>query len=156
LFDGPQEARGHQTPRRRRAGARDHAQLPDLVQHDSEIGMTALATGEWINLSIAIATVVMAAGTFYLAIATQKLARGAGDGIKQAERHHQENLRPFCVLDFAHANNLHPFGVDFDSQASRNSIPICGKLQNKGDGPATVFSSISMCAMVKVRMVPSG
>ena len=99
--------------------------------------MTALASGEWINLSIAIATVVMAAGTFYLAIVTQKLAKGAADGIKQAERHHQENLRPFCVLDFAYANDLHPFGVDFNSQASRNSIPIFGKLQNKGDGPAT-------------------
>jgi len=97
--------------------------------------MTALATGEWINLSIAIATVVMAAGTFYLAIVTQKLAKGAADGIQQAERHHQENLRPFCVLDFAHANDLHPFGI-FDSQASRNSIPICGKIQNKGDGLA--------------------
>ncbi len=60
--------------------------------------MTALATGEWINLSIAIATVVMAVGTFYLAIVTQKLAKGAADGIQQAERHHQENLRPSTLL----------------------------------------------------------
>jgi hypothetical protein len=118
--------------------------------------MTAPATGEWINLSIAIATMVMAAGTFYLAIVTQKLAKGAADGIKQAERHRQENLRPFCVLDFTHANDLHPFGVDFDSQASRNSIPICGKLENKGDALPEMFSSISMRAMVKMRMVPSG
>ena len=98
--------------------------------------MTALTIGEWVNLIGTVATVLMAGGTVYLAIVTQKLAKGAADGIKQADRHHQENLRPFCVLDFAHATETHPFGVDFDSQSSGKSIPIRGSVQNKGDGPA--------------------
>ena len=81
--------------------------------------MTALTIGEWVNLIGTVATVLMAGGTVYLAIVTQKLAKGAADGIKQADRHHQENLRPFCVLDFAHATETHPFCVDFNSWETR-------------------------------------
>ena len=115
--------------------------------------MTALATGEWINLSIAIATVVMAVGTFYLAIVTQKLAKGAADGIQQAERHHQENLRPSTLLMRTICTRLALISI---RKLPRNSIPICGKIQNKATAPPGMFSSISMHAMVKVRMVPSG
>jgi hypothetical protein len=47
---------------------------------------------DW-NLVLAAATVLMAGGTFYLAHLTRKLAKETAGATKQAERHHQENIR---------------------------------------------------------------
>ncbi|HLY45793.1 MAG TPA: hypothetical protein VKQ73_09455 [Stellaceae bacterium] len=46
---------------------------------------------DWINSILAVATVLMAGGTFYLAYVTRKLAEEAAEATRQAERHHQEN-----------------------------------------------------------------
>jgi hypothetical protein len=94
--------------------------------------------GDWINSILAGATVLMAGGTFYLAYITQKLAKDTADGTKQAERHHQENMRPFCVIAFPNASEQQPFGFEFHSQSERPAAAIWvrGNVQNKGKGPA--------------------
>ena len=73
-----------------------------------------MMVSDWINSVVAVATVFMAAGTFYLAYATHKLAKDTAEGTEQTERHHQENLRPFCVVLFRDQTEQHPFGVEFD------------------------------------------
>lgn len=107
-------------------------------------------TADWINSVVAIATVVMAAATYYLANATKNLASDTGEATKQADRHHQENLRPFCLIEFPDASREFPFGSDFDPDARRRkalmsdsqditqsaAIYVRGELQNKGNGPA--------------------
>jgi hypothetical protein len=109
-----------------------------------------MTTGDWINSVVALATVVMAGATYYLAKVTSRLANDAADATKQADRHHQENLRPFCVITFSNASQLLPFGPDFDPESRRQrtlagvtngqlftpDILIQGELQNKGSGPA--------------------
>lgn len=108
-----------------------------------------MTIGDRINSIMAFATVLMAAGTFFLAFVTRKLAKETADGTKQAERHHQESLRPFCVIAFADASNEQPFGSGFDSQSWRlgagtatgpsaqtDKIWIRGNVQNKGKGLA--------------------
>jgi hypothetical protein len=101
-------------------------------------------TIDW-NLVLAICTALMAAGTVYLAWETRKLANDATEGTKQADRHHQENLRPFCVIIFPGASDLHPFGDEFDAQVEwfspgRTSQPekiwVRGDVKNKGKGLA--------------------
>lgn len=71
--------------------------------------------------------------------------------IKQTDRHHQENLRPFCVIDFSDASEQHPFGIEFDPDSRRRralmageeqitqppELRLHGNLRNKGNGPAT-------------------
>jgi hypothetical protein len=107
-----------------------------------------MTIGDWINLILAVATVLMAAGTLYLAIETRRLARDTAEGIKQADRHHQEDLRPFCVIDFFDASQQYPFGTQFDPEDRRRialvsgidrtpsaNISIRGDLRNKGNGP---------------------
>lgn len=110
-----------------------------------------MTPGDWINSILTLATVAMAAGTFYLAIVTQKLTDGAVQEIKQTDRHHQENLRPFCVIDFSDASEQHPFGIEFDPDSRRRralmageeqitqppELRLHGNLRNKGNGPAT-------------------
>jgi len=95
---------------------------------------------------MAAATVLMAGGTLYLASVTRNLAKDTVEGTKQAERHHQEDLRPFCVITFPEASELQPFGFEFHSQLPKLSagglaaepgrIWVRGNLQNKGNGPA--------------------
>jgi hypothetical protein len=110
-----------------------------------------MAITDWINGTLAIATVLMAAATVYLARYTQRLAKDTADGIKQAERHHQEDLRPFCVIDFDYRTDQDPFGIDWNGNhrlvEARTSgaekpppvgtISLRGDLRNKGKGLAT-------------------
>lgn len=109
-----------------------------------------MIVSDWINSVVALATVFMAAGTFYLACATHKLAKDTAEGAKQTERHHQENLRPFCVIVFDNPTEQHPFGSGFSPQSQRperhtatsyfpesDAIRVRGEVQNKGKGPAT-------------------
>ncbi len=120
-----------------------------------------MTAGDWINSVVALATVVMAGATYYLAKVTRRLAKDTAnatkqahrhhqDTTKQADRHHQENRRPFCVITFPNASQQLPFGPDFDpelrrqralagvtdGQASTPCILVQGELQNKGHGPA--------------------
>ena len=92
--------------------------------------------------------VVIATGL--LAWFTFKLAKSAADGNRQADKHHQQNLRPFCVIEFSAADHLAcPFGVDFDPATRRiksvmgvmgttlgSDILIRGELKNKAPGLA--------------------
>lgn len=102
-----------------------------------------------INSVVAIATVVMAGATYYLAKVTGRLAKDAAEATKQADRRHQENQRPFCVIAFRGASETSPFGLDFDPELrqlraragvmnGQPSTPILvrGDLENKGAGPA--------------------
>jgi hypothetical protein len=102
-----------------------------------------MSTADWINAVLAFVTALMAAGTVYLALYTRNLARETLAGIKQAERHHQEDLRPFCVIEFAGASDRNPFGRHFNRLVpSGEGIPpmpgllVSGSLHNKGKGPA--------------------
>jgi hypothetical protein len=109
-----------------------------------------MTVGDSINIVLAGATVLMATGTFYLAIVTRRLSLDTAEGIKQANRHHQEDSRPFCVLAFTGATDLHPFGAQFDPQDRQqtalmsrmdntlphNALVVRGDLHNKGKGPA--------------------
>ena len=109
-----------------------------------------MTPGDLINVVVALATVVMAGATYALARVTKQLVADAADATKQADRHHRENMRPFCVIDFANASQMFPFGSDFDPQTSRPEAPtagseqimqsaairVSGKIQNKGNGPA--------------------
>lgn len=109
-----------------------------------------MTAGDWINSIVALATVVMAGATYCLAKVTRQLANDTADATKQADRHHQENRRPFCVITFDNASQQLPFGPDFDPELRRQRVlagvtndqaPSCilihGELQNKGSGPAT-------------------
>ena len=110
-----------------------------------------MTLADWINAVLAFVTALMAGGTVYLAWYTRNLAKDTVAGIKQAERHHQEDLRPFCVIEFVHVDEQHPFGADFDPQTRRLAVPMSGveqhveydrlyvrgDLRNKGHGPAT-------------------
>ncbi len=106
-----------------------------------------MTTADWINAVLAFVTALMAGGTVYLAWYTRNLAQDTVAGIKQAERHQQENSRPFCVIDFAATNDQHPFGEQFEptmhligpdaGKPSKSFVSVHGKLQNKGKGPAT-------------------
>ncbi len=109
-----------------------------------------MTAGDWINSIVALATVVMAGATYYLANVTRRLGNDTADATKQADRHHQENRRPFCVITFSNASQQLPFGLDFDPKSRRQptlagvtngqpstpDILIRGELQNKGSGPA--------------------
>ena len=108
-------------------------------------------TADWINAVLALVTALMAGGTVYLAWYTRNLAKDTVAGITQAERHHQEDFRPFCVIEFAHVSEQHPFGADFDPQNRQlaalmsgveqrveyHRLYVRGDLRNKGHGPAT-------------------
>jgi len=103
-----------------------------------------------LGLALSIVTGAMAIATGFLALFTYKLAKATADGINQAQKHHQQNLRPFCVIDFAGADyRVFPFGVDFDPASRRtksavsgsgtnlgNNIFVRGELKNKGAGLA--------------------
>src|ERR1700683_2012019 len=78
-----------------------------------------MKAGDWINSVVALATVVMAGATYYLANITRLLAKDTADATKQADRHHQENRRPFCVIIFPSASRQLPFGPDFDPKLRR-------------------------------------
>jgi len=102
-----------------------------------------MTTADWINVVLTFVTTLMAVGTFCLAWYTRNLA-------KQAERHHQEDLRPFCVINFKYPTNQDPFGIDWSSNSGlaeakmrgeespppAGTIAIRGELRNKGKGLA--------------------
>jgi hypothetical protein len=116
-------------------------------------------TKEWLDIISTVASFAVAVGTGILAWATfnmakytlevAKLTRTAVDetkeGLKQADKHHQENLRPFCVIEFDDVDNQHPFGshfgrqmgFDYKSGPAAREIRIKGRLHNRGLGPAT-------------------
>lgn len=109
-----------------------------------------LTPGDLINSVVALATVTMAGATYYLARITRKLAEDTAAATRQANRHHQENLRPFCVIVFTDTSLHLPFGPDFDPQTRRqrplagitdqispsDNIFVRGELRNRGIGPA--------------------
>lgn len=105
-----------------------------------------MTTADWINAVLAFVTALMAGGTVYLAWYTRNLAKETVAGIKQAERHHQEDLRPFCLIEFAEADNQNPFGSHFDPNTPSaypsvgaplgTGIFVFGNLRNKGKGSA--------------------
>jgi hypothetical protein len=117
-----------------------------LVEHAAK-----MTIGDWINSVVAVATVVMAGATYYLARLTGRLAKDTVAATKQADRHHQENRRPFCVIAFHEASLSFPFGAAFapenrklgalmanSGQITQSAmIYVRGELQNKGAGPAT-------------------
>ena len=107
-----------------------------------------MTTADWINAVLAFVNALMAGGTVYLAWYTRNLAKDTVAGIKQAERHHQEDSRPFCVIDFANADANGPFGAGFHRQqvmmamypsasGTGAALRLEGSLSNKGHGPAT-------------------
>lgn len=98
-----------------------------------------------------------AIGTGLLAVATFVLARQAAAGNQQTNRHHKENLRPYCVIEFDRASKSLPFGPEYlprrgkrigdgpyqewaPGQTSKDHITIAGTLSNKGMGPAKTLS----------------
>lgn len=111
---------------------------------------SAMTPGDWINVVVALASVVMAGATYYLARVTRQLATDTTDATKQADRHHQEDSRPFCMIVFPDASREFPFGSDFDPETRQRkalmasadqvthspALYVRGELQNKGSGPA--------------------
>jgi hypothetical protein len=111
---------------------------------------TRMTAADWINVALAVVTTLMAGGTVYLALYTRNLARETAEGIEQAARHHQEDLRPFCMIEFNCPTDQDPFGIDWNSnsriaEAKRrmeessppvDTIAIRGELRNKGKGLA--------------------
>jgi hypothetical protein len=110
-----------------------------------------MTTADLINVALTFVTALMAAGTFCLAWYTRNLVKDTAEGIKQAERHHQESLRPFCVIAFKYHTNQDPFGIGWNSIKSRLAevkmrgegspppavtLAIRGELRNKGKGLA--------------------
>jgi hypothetical protein len=109
-----------------------------------------MTTADWINVVLTVATVAMAGGTLYLAKVTQNLVKDTTKATQQADRHHQENLRPFCVIAFSAATEQQPFGGAFDPESRRlaslmsgasqitqaAALQVRGTLQNKGKGLA--------------------
>ena len=99
---------------------------------------------EWSDLAVAICTGLLAAATFLLAWFTKRTASEAREGLEQADRHHRENLRPFCVIEFIDVDNQNPFGrsfyrqfgLDYKSGPADREVRIKGRLVNKGLGPA--------------------
>ncbi len=117
-----------------------------------------MTTGNWINAVLALSTTVMAVVIGYLASCTHKLAKDTVSGIRQAERHHQEDSRPFCIIEFANADATSPFGTAFQRQRAMTAmypsasgadaaLVIDGRLSNKGRGPATDTFSTSTCVL---------
>jgi len=78
-----------------------------------------MTLGEKIDAVVATATLLMMVATFALAWVTKRLATETSASTKQTERHHQDNLRPFCVITFADATREHPFGIGFDPEERR-------------------------------------
>lgn len=102
---------------------------------------------EWLSLAVAVGTGLLAMATFGLTWFTWRTAQETKEGLKQADRHHQENLRPFCVIEFWDVNVQNPFGSDFTMRTAipgpqyragdeKPYISIRGRLVNKGLGPA--------------------
>jgi hypothetical protein len=104
-----------------------------------------------ISLALAILTAAMAIATGLMALFTYQLAESTVKGNRQADQHHQQDLRPFCIVEFSGASFPHDvFGGDFDPAARRikanmgvmgtaslgNEIYIRGELKNKGQGLA--------------------
>lgn len=97
-----------------------------------------MTLGDWVNLVVAVATVLMAGATVYLGLETRKLAGDTSSGIDQAERHHRDSLRPYCVMEFNGSTEADPFGMS-SMPATFNSKPavvIDGEICNKGNGLA--------------------
>ncbi len=120
-------------------------------------GLTSNSAGRYdtvtkttFTIALTVVTALMAVGTFILAWYTRALAKDTAEGIKQSDRRHQEDLRPFCVIDFRYPTGPDPFGIDRDSNQRfldaifrkeqtpppSDTIVILGELRNKGRGLA--------------------
>lgn len=106
-----------------------------------------MSLDNWLSLAVAVGTGLLALATFGLTWFTRKTAQEAKDGLKQADKHHQENLRPFCMIEFWDVNDQNPFGSDFTIRTAipgqlyrdgdnKPYISIRGHIVNKGLGPA--------------------
>ena len=126
-----------------------------------QTGVTGMDLKEGVDLAgavgsvaVAIVTGVLAWATFRMAKYTLDVAKFTRDAVTESrdeaqleERRHQENLRPYCVIEFAGADERHPFGANFTPMAAfaamypstppKPEILIKGRLMNKGLGPAT-------------------
>lgn len=99
-----------------------------------------------IDLTVAIGTGLLGIATFLLAAFTWRMAAEAKKVREQEAEHHQENLRPFCLIEFWQADSQNPFGSNFathpasrdgaESRGEKSEISLIGKLHNKGLGPA--------------------
>ncbi|MDD2878726.1 MAG: hypothetical protein PHZ23_16030 [Acidiphilium sp.] len=84
-------------------------------------------------------TLVLASATVFLAFVTWRLARSTTATIAQAERHHIEDRRPFCFIEFTGAYRQSPFGSFVLEGASFKGgahINFSGEIVNYGNGPA--------------------
>jgi hypothetical protein len=104
-----------------------------------------------ISLALAVVTGALAIATGLMAWFTYRLAKSTVEGNHQAAQQHQQNLRPFCALEFSGGSYPYSmFGADFDPAMRRikanmgvmgtaslgNEIYIRGELKNKGKGLA--------------------
>lgn len=110
-----------------------------------------MTISDWITISLTGVTAIVAVATGTLAYFTYLVAKDASNTTRQAGQHHEQNLRPFCIIHFSGATKENPFGTDFDPQIRRlkllmskveeiqtqKSIFIRGDLSNKGKGLAT-------------------
>lgn len=110
----------------------------------------SMHTTDWINSGVAICTLLVAVATGFLARWTQKLAAVTTTSLEQTDRHHREDLRPFCVIHFANATYPQfPFGQSFapregggiehfgePARPAKPWISVSGELSNKGNGIA--------------------
>jgi hypothetical protein len=154
LLTGDEVKQQHDATLRRKARQKGIHVLIDVkwILSGCEQGKEAgvMTAADWINIALTFFTALMAAATFCLARHTRNLAKDTAEGIKQADRHHQEDLRPFCVIDFKHRTDQDPFGLDWNSnlrltEAQKSgaespppagTIAIRGQLRNNGKGLA--------------------
>lgn len=66
-----------------------------------------------ISMWTTIVTGLLAIATGAMAFYTRGLASKTAAGVEQTDRHHRENLRPYCVIKFDRASQNLPFGPEF-------------------------------------------
>jgi hypothetical protein len=101
------------------------------------------------DIPLDIVTGAVAVATCVLAVFTASLAKATYDAVEQADRHHQDDRRPYLFFDFFEESRDAPFGklskpslARRDAEANGNRLPppqpirICGNLSNRGGGLA--------------------
>jgi hypothetical protein len=96
---------------------------------------------DWSEVAVAVGTGLLAMATFILSVFTGWMAYEARKERGQSERHHQENLRPFCVIDIEGASETAPFGglgynQGWNTRTGARAEIIKGTMRNNGLGPA--------------------
>lgn len=114
--------------------------LPIDVTHlppPDSIAWAALAVSTVLALvtgGLFLATWNLAGETAKMAKETAELARDTVQGTKLADRHHQENLSPVCVISDVRCGRGGPYGDD------ANLFGVIFKVQNMGSGPALLVN----------------